>query len=115
RHTRSKRDWSSDVCSSDLFLINFFLFKSKWKEINEKVLELADILPYKIEQIRQRSLMTLGIDIGVSRNGNIYIFEVIGAPSTEYIEYSVVNFRSQYYKYLLDQQTELDNMNQIQF
>lgn len=28
------------------------LFKSKWKEINEKVLELADILPYKIEQIR---------------------------------------------------------------
>lgn len=91
------------------------LFKSKWKEINEKVLELADILPYKIEQIRQRSLMTLGIDIGVSRNGNIYIFEVIGAPSTEYIEYSVVNFRSQYYKYLLDQQTELDNMNQIQF
>ena len=49
-----------------------------------------------------------------SRNGNIYIFEVIGAPSTEYIEYSVVNFRSQYYKYLLVQQTELDNMNQIQ-
>src|SRR5699024_11356235 len=22
RHTRSKRDWSSDVCSSDLFLMN---------------------------------------------------------------------------------------------
>src|SRR5207249_6913198 len=23
RHTRSKRDWSSDVCSSDLFLANY--------------------------------------------------------------------------------------------
>lgn len=44
----------------------------------------------------------------------IYIFEVIGAPSTEYIEYSVVNFRSQYYKYFLDQQGELDYINQVQ-
>src|SRR5699024_11702274 len=25
-HTRSKRDWSSDVCSSDLFLIAYLIF-----------------------------------------------------------------------------------------
>src|SRR5699024_11272541 len=25
RHTRSKRDWSSDVCSSDLFFLGWFL------------------------------------------------------------------------------------------
>src|SRR5699024_12059689 len=28
RHTRSKRDWSSDVCSSDLYLIRSFDFPS---------------------------------------------------------------------------------------
>src|SRR5699024_11429205 len=26
RHTRSKRDWSSDVCSSDLELVKFYTF-----------------------------------------------------------------------------------------
>src|SRR5699024_11313229 len=26
RHTRSKRDWSSDVCSSDLYLLSVSLF-----------------------------------------------------------------------------------------
>src|SRR5699024_12052171 len=26
RHTRSKRDWSSDVCSSDLFIIKYPLY-----------------------------------------------------------------------------------------
>src|SRR5699024_11303854 len=25
RHTRSKRDWSSDVCSSDLFFSHFYM------------------------------------------------------------------------------------------
>src|SRR5207249_8413323 len=27
RHTRSKRDWSSDVCSSDLLPLTLFLFR----------------------------------------------------------------------------------------
>src|SRR5699024_12095288 len=33
RHTRSKRDWSSDVCSSDLrrFLVKFPIRKSRQK------------------------------------------------------------------------------------
>src|SRR5699024_12107068 len=29
RHTRSKRDWSSDVCSSDLIALSFFLYDNK--------------------------------------------------------------------------------------
>src|SRR5699024_12073810 len=31
RHTRSKRDWSSDVCSSDLRILPFAIFFSFWK------------------------------------------------------------------------------------
>src|SRR5699024_11953256 len=31
RHTRSKRDWSSDVCSSDLTVLRNFLFKEIFK------------------------------------------------------------------------------------
>src|SRR2546421_8678822 len=31
RHTRSDRDWSSDVCSSDLWLLSPRLARSKWR------------------------------------------------------------------------------------
>src|SRR5699024_11356153 len=37
RHTRSKRDWSSDVCSSDLLLQDVVLTlgqQAEWKNIN---------------------------------------------------------------------------------
>src|SRR5206468_5332409 len=37
RHTRSDRDWSSDVCSSDLFelvALAFWIFSSKWPSMN---------------------------------------------------------------------------------
>src|SRR5699024_11482687 len=30
RHTRSKRDWSSDVCSSDLFLGSIIIIFTSW-------------------------------------------------------------------------------------
>lgn len=79
------------------------LFEEKSQAVYDKILELADIIPYKIERIRERSLMTLGVDIGISKRGNLYIYEVLGSPSTEYLEYEVVNLRMQYYKYLLDE------------
>src|SRR5699024_11222179 len=45
RHTRSKRDWSSDVCSSDLDyfeLLHILEFKKA-----ERVKDCAEILEYK--------------------------------------------------------------------
>src|SRR5690606_29337303 len=39
RHTRFSRDWSSDVCSSDLDIIDVWQFsKSYWPESHMKVL-----------------------------------------------------------------------------
>src|SRR5699024_11969907 len=49
RHTRSKRDWSSDVCSSDLESRQTYLYSSKNQsnDINDKVLEdLKTIIGY---------------------------------------------------------------------
>src|SRR5699024_12100806 len=45
RHTRSKRDWSSDVCSSDLFLlvISMHLVTSKLKGIPSRHLGQSKI------------------------------------------------------------------------
>src|SRR5699024_6682308 len=45
RHTRSKRDWSSDVCSSDLSWIFVILLKSWYpKSFSKKVVILLTII-----------------------------------------------------------------------
>src|SRR5207247_5715569 len=41
RHTRSTRDWSSDVCSSDLYRVSFFLPLVPSSEVNRYREKLA--------------------------------------------------------------------------
>src|SRR5699024_7665799 len=46
RHTRSKRDWSSDVCSSDLIKVSRFL-----KSIDQKVIDYANSIEFPLIEI----------------------------------------------------------------
>src|SRR5699024_11576402 len=65
RHTRSKRDWSSDVCSSDLTLLNLIprIFKATsgeilidGREVNEWPLkDLRDTIGLVPQQIGRAS------------------------------------------------------------
>src|SRR5699024_11582604 len=48
RHTMSKRDWSSDVCSSDLPLSYFFLIKILFPHFNQE--EVAERMHNKISK-----------------------------------------------------------------
>src|SRR5699024_11849181 len=43
RHTRSKRDWSSDVCSSDLRPVFLLHAEGHYAWVNSKALEMAGI------------------------------------------------------------------------
>src|SRR5690606_41087181 len=43
RHTRFSRDWSSDVCSSDLFLMDHLRFP--WHEVDALAHELEHSMP----------------------------------------------------------------------
>lgn len=76
-------------------------FPDKWKEIYQKLLDLGEIFPYKFESWRKTDIMSLGIDVGVEPNGDIYIFEANGAPATANLKGEVVNLRTQYYNYLI--------------
>jgi|GEM_PF-4420011 len=78
-------------------------FSEKWNEIYKKLLELEDTFPYKYEELRESELMNLGIDIGIDPMGNLYIFEANGAPDTSNLRAEAANYRSMYYKYLLEQ------------
>src|SRR5699024_7499183 len=60
RHTRSKRDWSSDVCSSDLKTDRVD------KLLRTRVLKAEDVIQYGVTDVRMRWLMsqeTPSIDI----------------------------------------------------
>src|SRR5699024_3732046 len=53
RHTRSKRDWSSDVCSSDLLMVD-------WKDAREGVLTY-DVIDYIKEIINMHHIYLKGL------------------------------------------------------
>src|SRR5699024_12204651 len=90
RHTRSKRDWSSDVCSSDLrenisqYTANpsccpFIRIDSRWTVMTPRG-------GYEIMQIGIPEVMTL---TGVGRN-RLYAFEIGRASCREVVEVWVV-------------------------
>jgi len=63
--------------------------------------QIAATLPYKIEELRGTHIMSLGIDIGIDRNGELYLFEVNDGPSTATLISDVAYHKSNYYNYIL--------------
>src|SRR5699024_11346539 len=53
RHTRSKRDWSSDVCSSDLsrYILQYKLARGKGAPLEEQIAILKE---YKSQEYTER-------------------------------------------------------------
>ena len=77
-------------------------FGDKWKQIINDIDEIANTLPYKIEQLRETELMTLGIDIGIDSDGKVYLFETNSAPGTTQLRAEVALLRAQYYNFVLN-------------
>lgn len=75
-------------------------FGDKYEEIIRKLNNLAVTLPYKIELLRGTHIMSLGMDIGIDRDGELYLFEVNDGPSTAALISEVALLRSNYYKYI---------------
>src|SRR5699024_12073306 len=68
RHTRSKRDWSSDVCSSDLSLIWGLLIGlvGSWLLANNVKKQTYQLEPYEISRIvEERSTIMETLDMGI--------------------------------------------------
>src|SRR5690625_1515955 len=76
-------------------------FKDNWKQIEQRLHELATTLPYKIEQLRATHIMTLGFDVGIEQNGQLYLFEANSNTGTDSLKAEVAMLRAEYYKYVL--------------
>src|SRR5699024_12075973 len=69
RHTRSKRDWSSDVCSSDLQLVEHFVTSDTQQSM------IGNIYLGRVQNVLA-SMEAAFIDIGTGRNAVLYASEV---------------------------------------
>ncbi|MBP2076160.1 YheC/YheD family protein [Oceanobacillus polygoni] len=76
-------------------------FGEKWTEINKNLKKIALTLPYKIEELRGTHIMSLGMDIGIDKDGQLYLFEVNDGPATAALISEVAYLRSNYYSYIL--------------
>jgi len=72
------------------------------KSIKESLNKIAKSIPLKVEEIRKQELITLGIDVGIDKDGSVYLFEVNGAPGTSQLRETVAELRAQYYKYIIE-------------
>lgn len=60
----------------------------------------------KIEKTRKKELATLGLDIGIDKDKNLFLFEAISAPNASLLLEEVAKLRTDYYTYLADQNTK---------
>lgn len=82
-------------------------FDNKWEMIYNNLNQLANTLPYKIEQMRNTHIMSLGLDIGIDKSGELYLFEINDGPATETVKSEVAMLRSKYYKYILENEFDM--------
>ncbi|WP_164218469.1 YheC/YheD family protein [Virgibacillus sp. YIM 98842] len=85
--------------------LNSFLkanYGEKWKEVKTSIINTGKTLPYKIEKIFNQELGSLGIDIGIEKDGRLYYFESNNAPGVEFGEGAIAQVKCDYYKYMLD-------------
>lgn len=76
-------------------------FPDKTKVILKNLKDFGNAFPHKIEEIRNTELMTLGMDVGIDENGDLYLFEVNAAPTVASMRGEVALLRCDYYKYLI--------------
>ncbi|WP_080872509.1 YheC/YheD family protein [Oceanobacillus timonensis] len=77
-----------------------FHYPDKWENIKIEFDYLAEYLPPKLEALYHKQTSCLGIDIGIDRDGKIYIYEVNAAPGMEFGEAEIINLKVDYYHYL---------------
>lgn len=76
-------------------------FGGKSDEINLKLNHIGNLVAPIVEKIRQTELMTLGLDIGISPKGDLYLFEINGVPATTFAPVKIAFTRVKYYEYML--------------
>lgn len=77
-------------------------YGDKWEKVHENLKATGLKIARRIERARKTKLMTLGLDVGIDPEGNLFIFEANSAPAVDIIKSEIALTRANYYKYLLE-------------
>ncbi|WP_080872525.1 YheC/YheD family protein [Oceanobacillus timonensis] len=93
----------------NMFDIGMFLklkFEEEATSVDAHINTFALNVAKHTEKVRQRELVTLGLDIGIDDDKNLFLFEANSAPDTSLLQEEVTKLRTDYYTYLLEQVSE---------
>lgn len=77
-------------------------FKEDAQSVNNHIDSFALNIAKKAEMVRKRELVTLGLDIGIDEDKDLFLFEANSAPDTSLLQEEVAKLRTDYYAYLLE-------------
>ncbi|WP_010531638.1 YheC/YheD family protein [Lentibacillus jeotgali] len=72
-----------------------------WEAVRDSLRDIGNKFPYKMEQIFNKKITSMGIDIGIDQDGKPYLFEVNTAPGHEFAMGDIALIKSEHYKYRL--------------
>ncbi|WP_404455545.1 YheC/YheD family protein [Oceanobacillus kapialis] len=76
-------------------------YPSNWKEIKSSIKEISISLPDKVEEIFNKNNASMGLDLGIDKDGKVYLYEVNSAPGSQFAEGEIANLKADYYFYLI--------------
>ncbi|WP_152656803.1 YheC/YheD family protein [Oceanobacillus sp. CFH 90083] len=77
-------------------------YPDKAEEINQKLKQLGLTFAKKVEKIRGIELATLGIDVDIDENENLFVSNISSAPAPSLLSAEIAMLRSDYYKFLFN-------------
>lgn len=90
-------------------------YGDKWQEIYQYLKKLGKMIPEKMEELRGKDIMTLGMDIGIDQSGEqFYLFEVNDSPISKALKSDVAYFRGNYYLYVLKEKLNIHMKNPME-
>lgn len=72
------------------------------KQLQTQLIDFSILFALQVEEYRKYNLMTLGIDFGVTNDGQIFIIDANNSPGTVGIQDEVAGKRVNYYQYLAE-------------
>lgn len=81
-------------------------YGEKSKKVLNKINEIAKKLPDLFQQFYTKEIDALGIDLGVDKEGNVWIFEINSFPGTKFFYLEEAIIRIGYLKYLYNREAK---------
>jgi len=76
-------------------------FRENWKVIKKKIEHYSRVIPAELEKYKNEDFMVMGLDLGLTIEGNVKLFEINTFPIVSPQRAEIARLRAGYYKFVL--------------